>query len=202
MANLECCKLVSTYPITHNKCIVSISVNSSTPSTKVEECFVIGPTIGSVTMSGFATTDLHTGCRGRAGVSIPWIRKYDCDKDIVHFLFSGGGKSYIAGDVEGTATLNESVVAPYKVISASSASGPTSLYMDEEQTDGYGLIYTGDPEPFDSTTLEDSSTFGSSFASSIGLPSSYNLFLQSFSVDFAPGEMPMANYSFAFTVKQ
>ena len=199
MANVNCCKLVSTYPITLNKCIVSIAVNSSTPSNKIEDCFVIGPTVGSVTMSGYAATDVHTGCRGRAGVSIPWIRKYDCDADVVYFLFSGGGKSYIAGDVEGLARLDESIVS-YNIVNASSASGPTSLYMDEEQTDGYGLTYTGDPVPFDSTALDISNPFGSSFASSIGLPSSYNLFLQSFNVDFAPGEMPMANYSFAFTI--
>lgn len=203
MAVSNCCKLVSTYPINGGKCIVSISVNSSTPATKIEDCYVIGPTIGSVNLSGYATQEIHTGCRGRAGVTLPWLRKYDCEKDVVHFLFSGGGKSYIAGDVEGLATLNKVVVDRYKVVSASSSSGPTSLYMDEWQEDGFGLIYNGDPQPFNSTELdEDSATFGAGFVADIGLQSNYNLFLQSFSVEFVPGEMPMANYSFAFTIKE
>jgi hypothetical protein len=195
----DCCKLVGNYPIGDGLgCVISVNVSSSTDTTKIGDCVVVGPTVGTVSMTGYATENtIHVGCHGKAGVSIPWIRKYDCDNDEVHFLFSGGGKAYTAGDVEGLASLNETV-AIYRVVNASSSSGPASLYMNEVQNDGYGLNYIGLPLSF-STNNENDVVFQNNVATGLGLPA-MTLYLQSFSVDFVPGQLPVASYSFVFTI--
>lgn len=197
---VSCCKLVGNYPIGGGLgCVTSVSISSSTETSKFGDCIVVGPTIGTLSMTGYATNAIHVGCHGKAGVSIPWIRKYDCDRDEVHFLFSGGGKAYIAGDVtsdSGALVSLDQVVASYEMVNASSASGPASLYMMETQYDGYGLRYTGEPLNF-STTNEDDLVFR--LGPSLGLDDMY-FYLQSFSAEFVPGQIPTASYSFVFTI--
>jgi len=194
---IECCYLVGNYDITLDR-VISINMSSSTETTKLGNCYVIGPTIGNLTMTGYASDRMHTGCHGKAGVSVPWIRKYDCDTDTVYFLFGGAGKSYVAGDVEGLASVTTEIVT-YETVSASSASGPAKLYMRQDQTNGYGLTYSGYPKAFETTEVEDNVTFGNSFATDLSVPH-LRLYLQNFSVEFVPGEVPVASYSFMFTL--
>jgi hypothetical protein len=151
---------------------------------------IIGPTIGTVSVVGYATTSVHYACPGRAGVTIPWVRKWDCDNNVVYFLFAGQGRSFIYGDVGGLATLNEAVCS-FDVVNASSQSGPTALYTDTTQTDGYGLKYIGQPFSFE-TSDEGAVTFDN-FGVGEG-----PLYLQSFNLDCSPGNLPTASYSFVF----
>lgn len=188
MAN-ECCLLVGNFPITQ-KGIISISVTSSTETSKIGDNLIIGATIGTVSISGFAQDIIHNGCPGKAGVQIPWIKKWDCDNNEIYFIPAGEGRSFISGDVNNLATLGELVLS-YNTINASASSGPTSIYMDTNQEDGYGLSYTGSPINF--VTSEEGVTCDGIIDVGLG-----KLYLQSFNLECNPGAIPMASYSFVF----
>lgn len=190
----DCCQLVGNFPIT-DRCIISISLNSSTESSLTGENLIVGPTIGTVSLTGYATNEIHIGCPGRASVSIPWIRRYDCDNDIVHFIFAGPGSASISGDVNNLARLYKSLGRTYDTFSASVSSGPATLYMKDTQEDGYGLIYTGGPYPI-SVTYDEVEPFSSII--DVGASEWY---LQSFSLECSPGNIPTVSYSFVFQIK-
>ncbi len=195
----DCCKLVGNLGIDDlDGCITSINASSrSDILAKCGETLLLGPTTGTVSITGYAVgvtvgdSGIHTGCPGRAGVSIPWVRKYDCDNDIIYLISAGEGSSYIAGDVEGLATLNIATGRSFPTINASSTSGPATVYMETSQEEGYGLTYTGGPIAFDTRDELIIDNFG------VGEGS---LYLQNFSVEFNPGEIPTASYSFIFLV--
>jgi len=187
----NCCKLVGNFPISTDKCFTSINVSSSTESSLLETELIVGPTIGTVSVTGFAHNDIHVGCPGRANVQIPWVRKWDCDNNVVYFIPQGEGRSTVFGDIENRASLHR-VIGSYRIVNASSSSGPAALYTDEIQTDGYGLTYTGGPISF--TTSPDGVTWdGEGLGLGIG-----TMYLQNFSIEFTPGEIPVASYSFVF----
>ncbi|MGD9158770.1 MAG: hypothetical protein PVG39_10220 [Desulfobacteraceae bacterium] len=195
----NCCKLVGNLTLTGlDGCITSISVNSK--SEIIKECggeILLGPTTGTVSITGYAVTPtgedsgVHTGCPGRAGVSIPWVRRYDCDNDDLYLISAGQGSSYVAGDIEGLASLVVSTGRSFPSLNASSTSGPATIYMETEQEEGYGLDYNGGPISFDTREELVINNFG------VG---SGPLYLQSFSVEFNPGEIPTASYSFLFVI--
>jgi len=191
----DCCKLVGNLTINGlDGCITSVNVSSR--AEVIRECggeILIGPSTGTVSITGYvsSTPSMHTGCPGRAGVSIPWVRRYNCDEDILYLIPAGQGSSFIAGDVEGLATLAVATGRSFPSISASSTSGPATVYMETEQEDGYGLIYTGGPISFDTRDILIINNFG------VG---EGPLYLQNFSVEFSPGEIPSASYSFLFAM--
>jgi hypothetical protein len=188
----DCCYLTNNFYISDDLgCIVSVSVSTSTETSRVGDCIIVGPTIGTVSLSGYATDSYHVGCPGRAGVQIPWVRKYDCDNDVVHFIFSGEGKSQVAGDVGNLATVNTKVCTQTS-ISASSSAGP-ALYTHMEQDEGYGLDYIGNPISFN-TTNDSDLIFD---ANKVGAPYE-DCRLQSFSLECTPGQIPVATYSYVF----
>lgn len=193
MSSADCCNLVGNYPNAPSG-VFSINVNSKTEVSKAGSELIIGPTVGTVSMSGYAKNLIHRGCAGRASISIPWVRKYDCDNDELHFIFAGAGQSSVAGDIGGLASIQNSAGITYKVVSANSSSGPTTLYSKEEQEDGYGLSYNGGPMAF---TTDDSG--GAEFGNFLGVGSG-PLYLQSFNLTTTPGQLPVANYSFIFKV--
>jgi len=195
----NCCKLVGNLTIEGIAgCLTSVNVSSR--SEIIRECggeILIGPTTGTVSINGYAVeptgedSGVHTGCPGRAGVSIPWIRRYDCDNDILYLISSGQGSSFVAGDVQNLAVLNIASGRSFPSISASSTSGPATIYMETTQEEGYGLTYGGGPISFDTTEELIISNFG------VG---EGPLYLQNFSVDLNPGEIPTASYSFLFVI--
>jgi len=188
----ECCNLVGNLSISMG-CYISVSTNCNTEIINVcgEDTPLCGPTTQTVNLSGFASSVVHIGCPGKAGVSIPWVRKYDCDTDIVYFLFSGKGQSYVSGDVGGLASISTAVeCAPStSSFSANSSSGPTSIYMETSQTNGYGLDYTGGPISF---TASKTGTVAKLNVGNI----SGTFYLQTFNLDVQPGQLPVANYTF------
>lgn len=189
----DCCRLVGNFDIA-DQCIISVSMNSSTESNKGAcDEIIVGPTIGTVSISAYATEGIHIGCPGKASISIPWVRRYDCDRNEVYFIFAGAGKASVAGDVQGLATISQSIGRNYNTVSASASSGPATIYFYDEQEDGYGLTYTGGPYSFNANT-EDGVEFNR-IISNIGPETWY---LQSFSLDCQPGQVPTASYSFVF----
>lgn len=199
MAN-GCCKLVGNLNLSGiDGCIISLNMTSK--SELIKECadeILAGPTVGTISITGYAVTPtdgdsgVHTGCPGKAGVAISWVRRYDCDTNVLYFIPGGAGSSYVAGDVGGLATLGNAFGRKYTTMSASSSSGPATIYMETEQEDGYGLVYTGGPIGFDT----DSNLEFPNFVDPGGSP----LFLQNFSLDLNPGEIPIATYSFVFSI--
>lgn len=193
----DCCYIVGGYPITgelSDKCIVSVNVNTSTDTSKCGDCLIIGPTVGTISISGYVKDSIHAACSGKAGVQIPWVRKYDCESNVVHFLFSGEGKAFTAGDIENLAEVN--LASDIQILmNASSSSGPGATYSRMEQTNGYGMVYTGGPIGFD--TSEKSTLMFD--GTSVGVPYS-ECYMQSFSLDMNSGQVPTASYSFVFFV--
>jgi len=189
----DCCKLVGNLKLPEALgCITSVNVSSKLEI--IKKCgteILTGPTTGTVSITGYATESIHVGCPGRAGVSIPWIRKYDCEagNDTVYMIPGGQGSSFVAGDVESLAALKIGSGRSFISISANSTSGPATVYMETSQEDGYGLDYDGGPIPFDTET-------NLIILSAGQLPAP--LYLQNFSVEFNPGSIPTATYSFLF----
>jgi hypothetical protein len=198
MAEIECCHIAAAFDTNDVEAIISVSSRSSTESTKTGDTILKGPTTGTVSITGYAADEVYTGCGARAGVTIPWIRKYDCETDTVHFIFSGEGKSYIAGDLNMPtaglmAELSNGLDVSYPLIDASATSGPYGIYFQNNQTDGYGLKYYGKPFDFD-TSIEGDTNID------LGFGGYSLLYLQSFSIQLVPGQVPTASYEFVFTI--
>lgn len=197
---IDCCRLVGDLKLNLDGCVISVS--SSARAEIIKECgetLLVGPTTGTVSMTAYAVTPtqqdvgVHVGCPGQANVSVQWVRRYDCDSNIVYFIPAGQGASYVSGDVAGLASLVKSTGRVYTTINASAGSGPSSLYSWTQQEDGYGLVYTGQPISFNTDT---GSLVFENFIESGG-PA---LYLQSFSLSTNPGEIPTASYSFVFSI--
>lgn len=169
-------------------CIISINNNINTDYTN--SCGYAGQTIGSLNLSGYASTEAHTGCPGRAGVQVKWLRKYDCENDTTYFIFLGGGRAYTGGEGH-MSSLETAYPVTTKIISASSQSGPSAPFTYVEQTEGRGLSYSGTPITFDTTAPPTIPNMG------LGTGPYY---LQNFSIEVVPGAIPVANYTFAYNV--
>lgn len=195
----NCCKLVGNLTLDGlDGCITSVNVSSR--SEIIRECggeILIGPTTGTVSITGYAVepnvgdSGIHTGCPGKAGVSIPWVRRYDCENDDLYLISSGQGSSFVAGDVNDQASLIIATGRSFPSVSANSTSGPATIYMETSQEEGYGLEYMGGPIAFDTRDTLIIDNFG------VG---EGPLYLQNFSLEFNPGEIPTATYSFLFVI--
>jgi len=188
----SCCKLVGDLNLGINGCVISINTNCSTESTvacgtdQPQE----GPSTGSLNITAFAMDQLWVGCPSKAGVSIPWMRKYDCVDDILYFIPQGQGQSFVSGDAGRVASVNFSL-STCTALSASSTSGPAAIYMEDTQENGYGLSYTGGPISI-STNSEMTPIEIPGFGGTSGL------YLQNFNFDAQPGSLPTASYSFIY----
>ena len=188
----DCCRLVGNLNLNLDGCIVSVNVAGKTDVNIACGEPLPGPTTGSVSLTGYVTDSMFTGCPGRAGVTIPWIRKYDCENNKVYFIFSGEGSSFVEGDADQFVTLNHVLDREYTSINASSSSGPHTVYMETVHKDGYGLTYDGGPISF---TTDAASTIIPNFGVGEG-----DMYLQSFSLEANPGSIPTASYSFVFSI--
>jgi len=190
-----CCQIVGDLKLNLDACITSINVSSNTETFWLCEEVKLGPTIGTLSVTAIASEELYQGCASKAGVSISWLRKYDCNDgaDKVYFINNGEGQSHISGENGGLVAINNSTHRIYPVISANSSSGPTSFYMQTDREDGFGMTYTGAPWAFN-TANEDSIIFDN-----FGVGSG-DLYLQSFDLTLTPGEFPTASFSFMFFI--
>lgn len=203
-----CCRLVGNFPITKDG-IISLSsrVNFTRQLLQDGHTYkvVSAPTTGTLSISAYTnlTATRYHGCPGNAGVSIPWIMKSDCK--VIKFIYGGVGDSYISeydGDLVRFPTSGDidNPVGSHRAINASAASGPVSLYEDTTQYIGYGLIYTGHPWYID-TTKESDCTKDLSSALGIG-PGYEECHLQSISVQFNPGEVPVVSMEYMYPFEE
>lgn len=185
----NCCQLVGNLYLGGGACIISVSTSCSAEISKPcgPGTILFSGAVETVSIAAYASTIIHRGCPGKAGVSIPWIRKYDCMADKTYFIFSGEGESYVAGAGSNVASVNYAAPDTCAAISASSSSGPQSIYMQTTQTNGYGLNYSGGPFSFNTGSAE-----GNVLNLGYTLGTGY---LQNFSYDCQPGQLPVANYT-------
>ena len=208
---LDCCILASQFNGIGGISGCLISANMSGKVEIIKECgtggqgdVIFGPTIGSLSITAYISSRLgvHQDCQGRAGVSVPWSRHFGCgiggtaEDTGVYFIKSGSGSSFIAGNVDGLASIVKSTGREYPNISISSQGGPTSLGTYITQTDGAGLIYNDGPLNFDSS--RDSMIFNFTVYYDGGSISTF--YLQNFSLELTPGEIPIVSYSFMFYI--
>lgn len=204
MAKASCCQLVGDLSIgSTSGCIISVNVSSSTEMLEVCAEVKTGPTVGNISITGYASDKIYIGCPSQVGVSISWVRKYDCDTDTLYFIHAGEGQSFISGDTAGTVfvgggsdhsyvSINNSSNRRYQVLNASSTGGPASQYSQTYKLDGYGMTYTGDIFQFNTkNSLE--------FSNALGIGSG-SWYLQSFNLNFVSGALPTASYSFLFGI--
>ena len=186
-----CCQLVGDLQLGMNGCIISINTNCSTEGVIAcgDDQPLQGPTTGSVSITAYATTEPWVGCPAKAGLNVPYIQKYDCENDIIYFIPSGQGQAFVSGNTQGLASVKY-ILSTCVALSASSANGPAASYMQETQTNGYGLDYSGGPISISTTSAMEPSNIGA------GLPS--EMYLQSFSFDAQPGQIPTVTYSYIY----
>ena len=188
----DCCRLVGNLDLNLYGCIISVNVTGKTDVNVACGEPLHGATTGSVSLTGYVSNKMFVGCPSRAGVSIPWIRKYDCENNKVYFIFSGEGSSFIEGEADQFVTLNKELDREYTSINASASSGPHSIYMETTHKDGYGLTYNGGPISF---TTDATSTIIPNFGVGEG-----DMYLQSFNLEANPGNIPTVSYSFVFSM--
>lgn len=198
----NCCKIVGGFPITADG-IISISSKGNTEvslhSVHGVSAATVAPSTGTVSITAYAGSKVHYGCKGRAGVSVAWQKRSDCNNFI--YLFSGYGKSYMSGDVENyvefpsiNGVINPVALVPS--INASSGSGPAALYSDSTQEDGYGLIYNGQPWSIDTRTEEGSKVNLTTY----GIGNYGECMLQNLELTLEPGKVPTVSMSFIYSI--
>lgn len=222
-------------------CVISLNMSSRVELIKeCNETALFGPSTGTASITAYAldiqsNTDvngevinsqniIYTGCGGSASVNIPWVRRYDCDSDVVYLINGGAGSASIAGEVDGLAELITGTNIKFRNINANSNSGPATFYTSMYQEDGYGLVYTGYPIPFDTSdestlifenlidiseegagtgTTDNSGSSSVQIGTSNGEPvyfTSPTMYLQNFNLEMRPGEIPVATYTFQFVI--
>lgn len=192
----ECCQLVGNLELGIDGCIVSISTSCNTELNFSCGIPLEGMSTVTVNISAYHTYaggsfSIWKDCPTKAGVSIPYITKYDCENDKVYFLFNGQGQSFGVGSYSGLVTIKNSLSSTCTALSASSSSGPTALYMMDTQTNGYGLKYGGGPIAFDTSADGTTISLG-------GMFSGITMYLQNFSLDAQPGQFPMVSYTLVY----
>jgi len=200
---IDCCCLAGNLNINldDSKCLISLSTSSKTQFSQLcsDSTVIIGPVVGTLSITAYADDKIHKGCSAGAGVSMPWLVKYDCDNDELHYLFGGEGSSYTTGDVSAYAYKHVNAAARYKSISASAGSGPATPCTVACREEGYGLTYNGGPISFSTSSEQELSYSSSYIISDLGAKDGL-MYLQSFSVEYTPGNIPVASYSFLFRV--
>jgi hypothetical protein len=99
-----CCQLVGDLNLgITGGCLISVNTNCSTEGIIAcgDDQPLQGPTTGTVSITAYASNSVWIGCPAKAGLSVPYVRKYDCDLDIVYFISSGQGQSFVSGDAQG-----------------------------------------------------------------------------------------------------
>jgi hypothetical protein len=197
-SNCEC-RIVAEFPILGNLGIISANLRTNKEISVSDAGIVLaGPTTGDLSVTAYAPLTVSLDCPGRAGVSYSWDRRIECPQNgslIVHFVPRSGGRSYREGDVDNTITMTQAGDT-YKTFSASASSGPTTPYLYLDHRDGYNFSYSGVPitvDPSDGNGVKNVTIFNGI------LPAGSELYLQSFSWEYSPPNVPTVSYSFLFS---
>jgi len=213
------CNIVANFPELRNLGFISVSLRTNTPVivTSDSRLKLIGATTGELSVSAYGSMRGYPfGCPGRAGASYDWMQKYNCLSEYMFYIPRGGAKSFVEGDVGVGVPDDVSIegVVKYDSVQVSAASGPGSVYLSAEQTDGYDLEYRGTPiqvygRVFNvinsngvfSDLQQINGEYSGSYYGALSdvLPQNSELFLMNFSWEQTPPNISTVSYSFAFT---
>ena len=179
--------------------IISVNLRVNTEVTLTGNNIVLtGPTVGDLSVTAYAPLSGETlSCPGRAGASFNWDRRNECDSGggiIVHFIPRGGVKAFREGAVTNKisiTTINQSIS-----VNASAASGPFTPVIYLNHYDGYNFSYTGVPISVSQIDSQQAKNLDI-FDNIIEIPGT--LYLQSFSWQYDPPNVPTVSYSFLFS---
>jgi len=191
------CNVAGNFPYLAGLGIISASLRTNIETNIVgDNIIVYGPAYGDLAITAYAPLSSYLNCPGKAGVSFSWEKRIECDDTsqlIVHFIPRGNAKAYIEGDID--PNISVVPIATYNSFSASAAGGPTSVYYDVMHTDGYDFYYNGNPIRVSPSSGFNTTDVG--FLNGI-LPNNSKLYLQSFSWEYTPPNVPQVSYSFLF----
>ncbi len=197
-ANCEC-HVAAEFPILGSLGIISANLRTNKEVSVTDAGIVlIGPTTGDLAITAYAPLTTSLDCPGRAGVSYSWERRIECTGGgnlIIHFIPRAAGKAFKEGDVDNTIIMTNAGTE-YKSFSASAAGGPATPYLYLDHQDGYRFYYNGNPirvSPADGNTVKNVTIFDGI------LPAGSELYLQSFSWEYTPPNIPTVSYSFLFS---
>lgn len=191
-----CCKLVGNFLVETGLslpgCVISVQNNVNTEYNDYGCSYLVGGSrSGTINISAYSNMGIHVGCPSRAGTQVIWLKKYSCELDETFFIFSGQGRSFKTSDATGVYLIKTAVGGSTVSVSASSQSGPSSLYNYSVQEEGLGMSYSGGPINFDTST-ESGCT-----SPNMGIGSS-SYYLQNFQIEYVPGSIPVASYVFNY----
>ena len=195
------CNIAGAFDIEYDG-IISASMTAGTDiKLTSDEIILIGPTLGTINIQAYpylpnpATNldrTLGVSCPTKVQAQMNWVRRYDCDDDLYYFIPQRGGTASLEGELPLGVSFEIGPFLGYQSFSASASSGPATVYLDTTHYDGFNLIYTGHPIPFESGRPEPMNILTSR------LPVGVDLYLQSFSMDITPPHNASCSYSFAF----
>jgi len=212
----ECvCNIVGNIPELRNLGFISISLRTNTPIiiTSDSNMVLLGATTGELTVSAYGSMNGYPfACPGRAGASYDWENKYNCLTESLYYIPRGGAKSFVEGDIGVGVTEDISMIGAvkYSTIQASASSGPATVYLRAEQTDGYDFSYLGGPIKIRGrmiNVINTNNTFDVGWDGTYSnygaltdiLPVGSQLFLNSFSWEQTPPDIANVSYTFAYT---
>jgi hypothetical protein len=201
LANCEC-NIAALLEMSYDG-IISAAINGGTTVEISESGLVLlGATVNTLAISAYAYEPgqdryLGASCPLQASASIPWVQKYDCVRDTVHFIPKSGSKASISGGtvtggIPGVLYLDCDPNVTTTQFTASVQNGPVTPYISNDRRDGFNLVYAGRPIPINS---------GSPQAYTLQLGPSYTIrgYLQSFNLNINHPSPATVNYSFVFT---
>ncbi len=196
------CNIAAEFPILGSLGIISANLRTNTEVTlTAANTPLYGATTGDLSITAYAPLSAaernSLTCPSKAGVNYNWERRYECDvgsRLIVHLIPRGGIKAYKEGPV--TSKISMTTVKGYTSFSASASSGPTTPYIYNTHNDGYNFAYTGDPIKVSANDGKYAKTLEIFSAGQIPELAGAEFYLQSFSWDYTPPNVPTVTYSF------
>lgn len=212
------CNVVGNFPELRELGFISVTLRTNTPVIITSDGIrLTGATTGELSVSAYGSIEGYPfQCPGRAGASYDWMQKYNCLSEQMFYIPRGGAKSFIEGDIGIGVTTDISIdgVVKYPTVQASASSGPSTVYLRAEQTDGYNFEYRGGPirvydriinvvqtnGTYTNLPTQNGKYSGSNYGALEGvLPDGSELFLMNFSWEQTPPDISTVSYSFAYT---
>jgi len=185
--------------------IISINIRISTDINVVDGVVLTGATTGDLSISAYAP--LGTGedldCPGKASVSYNWERRLVCEDPgiiVAHFIPRAGTKAYEEGETSSQIRMTRYAPTTNIVLNASASSGPTAPIIYMRHYDGYDFYFDGSPIKINPSAGTNYMTLTVFEGIIEGIPS--ELYLQNFTWQYEPPNVPTVSYSFMFSIAQ
>ncbi len=193
------CNIAAEFPVLRNLGIISANLRTTTEVTlTADNTALYGATSGDLSITAYAplASSDNLKCPARAGVSFSWDRRQECDTGgiIIHFIPRGGIKAYREGPVTSFITMTD--VVGYTSFSASASSGPTTPFIYNTHYDGYNFRYAGSPIAVSIADSKSPKAVNIFTNNNIPLLAGATFYLQSFSWEYTPPNVPTVTYSF------